>query len=34
VRGVAMNAVDHPHGGRTKSLRYPQTPWGKSTKGK
>ena len=32
VRGVAMNAVDHPHGGRTKSLRYPQTPWGKTTK--
>ena len=34
VRGVAMNAVDHPHGGRTKSVRYPRTPWGKSTKGK
>lgn len=32
VRGVAMNPVDHPHGGRTKSLRYPQTPWGKTTK--
>jgi len=32
VRGVAMNAVDHPHGGRTKSIRYPQTPWGKTTK--
>lgn len=32
VRGVAMNAVDHPHGGRTKSVRYPRTPWGKTTK--
>ena len=32
VRGVAMNAVDHPHGGRTKSIRYPRTPWGKTTK--
>lgn len=36
VRGVAMNPVDHPHGGgegRTKG-RHPQTPWGKHTKGK
>lgn len=32
VRGVAMNAVDHPHGGRTKSIKYPRTPWGKTTK--
>ena len=32
VRGVAMNPVDHPHGGRTKSIKYPQTPWGKTTK--
>lgn len=32
VRGVAMNPVDHPHGGRTKALRYPRTPWGKTTK--
>jgi len=32
VRGVAMNAVDHPNGGRTKSLKYPKTPWGKTTK--
>lgn len=31
-RGVAKNPVDHPHGGRTKSLRYPRTPWGKTTK--
>lgn len=34
VRGVAMNPVDHPHGGRTKALRYPRTPWGKTTKKK
>jgi large subunit ribosomal protein L2 len=32
VRGVAMNAVDHPHGGRTKSVKCPKTPWGKPTK--
>lgn len=32
VRGVAMNPIDHPHGGRTKALRYPRTPWGKTTK--
>ena len=32
VRGVAMNPVDHPHGGRTKSIKYPKTPWGKTTK--
>lgn len=32
VRGVAMNAVDHPHGGRTKSIKTPLTPWGKVTK--
>ena len=32
VRGVAMNPVDHPHGGRTKAIRYQQTPWGKTTK--
>ena len=37
VRGVAMNPVDHPHGGgegRTSGGRHPSTPWGKSTKGK
>jgi large subunit ribosomal protein L2 len=37
VRGVAMNPVDHPHGGgegRTSGGRHPVTPWGKSTKGK
>lgn len=32
VRGVARNPIDHPHGGRTKSLNYPRTPWGKTTK--
>ena len=32
VRGVAMNPVDHPHGGRTKSVKYPRTPWGLTTK--
>lgn len=32
VRGVAMNPVDHPHGGRTKTIRYPRTPWGRTTK--
>jgi large subunit ribosomal protein L2 len=32
VRGVARNPVDHPHGGRTKSLKWPRTPWGKTTK--
>ena len=32
VRGVAMNPIDHPHGGRTKSIKYPRTPWGKTTK--
>lgn len=32
VRGVAMNPVDHPHGGRTKAIRHQRTPWGKTTK--
>ena len=32
VRGVAMNPIDHPHGGRTKSIKYPRTPWGFTTK--
>lgn len=32
VRGVARNPVDHPHGGRTKSIKYPRTPWGHTTK--
>ncbi|WP_333023701.1 50S ribosomal protein L2 [Wolbachia endosymbiont of Pentidionis agamae] len=37
VRGVAMNPVDHPHGGgegKTSGGRHPVTPWGVSTKGK
>ena len=37
VRGVAMNPVDHPHGGgegRTSGGRHPSTPWGMKTKGK
>ncbi len=37
VRGVAMNPVDHPHGGgegRTSGGRHPVTPWGIPTKGK
>lgn len=34
TRGVAMNPVDHPHGGRTKAIKYPRTPWGKTTKKK
>ena len=36
VRGVAMNPVDHPHGGgegRTSGGCHPVTPWGKPTKG-
>ena len=36
-RGVAMNPVDHPHGGgegRTSGGRHPVSPWGKPTKGK
>ena len=36
VRGVAMNPVDHPHGGgegRTGTKRAPVSPWGKLTKG-
>jgi len=36
VRGVAMNPVDHPHGGgegRTSGGGHPVTPWGRPTKG-
>lgn len=36
VRGMAMNPVDHPHGGgegRSKSGSHPMTPWGKGCKG-
>lgn len=32
VRGVAMNPVDHPHGGRTKTVSPEVTPWGKIAK--
>lgn len=32
VRGVAKNPVDHPHGGRTKAIKYQRTPWGRTTK--
>lgn len=32
VRGVAMNPVDHPHGGRTKTISPEVTPWGKVAK--
>ena len=28
VRGIAKNPVDHPHGGRTNSIKSPRTPWG------
>jgi large subunit ribosomal protein L2 len=34
VRGIAMNPVDHPHGGRTNGGMHWVTPWGVSTKGK
>ena len=37
VRGVAINPIDHPHGGgegKAKIGRHPVTPWGKLTKGK
>jgi large subunit ribosomal protein L2 len=36
VRGMAMNPVDHPHGGgegRSKSGSHPKSPWGKGCKG-
>lgn len=32
VRGVAMNPIDHPHGGRTKTNSPELTPWGKIAK--
>jgi large subunit ribosomal protein L2 len=37
VRGVAMNPIDHPHGGgegRTSGGRHPVSPWGQPTKGR
>ena len=32
VRGIAMNPVDHPHGGRAKAIKSPKTPWGLTAK--
>lgn len=32
VRGTVMNPNDHPHGGRTRAIKYPRTPWGRSAK--
>jgi large subunit ribosomal protein L2 len=32
-RGVSMNPVDHPHGGKTSGGRHPVTPWGQPTRG-
>ena len=32
-RGITMNPVDHPHGGRTKGGKHWSTPWGIPTKG-
>ena len=34
VRGIVMNPVDHPLGGRSNGGAHPVTPWGKPTKGK
>lgn len=34
VRGIAMNPVDHPHGGRSNGGGHPVTPWGIQTRGK
>jgi large subunit ribosomal protein L2 len=33
-RGISMNPVDHPHGGRTNGGKQWTTPWGFPTKGK
>ena len=32
VRGVVKNPVDHPHGGRERTILWPRTPWGKTAK--
>jgi len=32
VRGTVRNPNDHPHGGRTRAIKYPRTPWGKTAK--
>jgi large subunit ribosomal protein L2 len=34
VKGIAMNPIDHPHGGKTKRGFLPRTPWGLPTRGK
>src|SRR5215510_10843940 len=34
TRGIAMNPIDHPNGGRTNGGKHWATPWGKPTKGK
>lgn len=34
TRGISMNPVDHPHGGRANGGVHPSTPWGVCTKGK
>ncbi len=33
VRGICMNPVDHPHGGRSNGGGHPVSPWGVPTKG-
>lgn len=32
VRGTVKNPNDHPHGGRTRAIKYPRTPWGLTAK--
>lgn len=32
VRGTVKNPNDHPHGGRTRAIKYARTPWGKTAK--
>lgn len=34
TRGTAMNPIDHPHGGRTNSIKLHKTPWALPTKKK
>jgi large subunit ribosomal protein L2 len=33
VRGISMNPVDHPHGGRSNGGGHPRSPWGQAAKG-
>jgi len=33
VRGISMNPVDHPHGGRSNGGGHPVSPWGQPAKG-